>query len=83
MALCYWNKTDREKTNKQTKKKQMTNIVWYDIYVDCKKIQQTCELNNKEATHRYRGKTRGYQWGEGIRGIQYCVVGEGGAIMGI
>ena len=76
MALCYWNKTDREK-------KQMTNIVWYDIYVDCKKIQQTCELNKKEATHRYRGKTRGYHWGEGIRRMQYCVVGEGGVIMGI
>ena len=48
-----------------------------------KKIQQTCELNNKEATHRYRGKTRGYQWGEGIKGMQYCVVGEGEVIMGI
>ena len=27
---------EKKQTNKQTKK-QMTNIVWYDIYVDCKK----------------------------------------------
>lgn len=53
-----------------TKIKQIEkNIVCYHIYVDCKKIRQTCELNKKEATHRYRGKTSGYRWGEGSRGM--------------
>ena len=45
-----------------------TNAVWYQLYVESKKTQQTSEYNKKE-THRYREQASGYQWGEAGQGV--------------
>ena len=40
-----------------------TNIVWYRLYVESNKIQQTSEKKQKKKqTHRYREQTSGYQY---------------------
>ena len=43
------------------------NTIWYCLYVESKKIQQTSEYNKKEADSQIQRQTSGYQWG-GRRG---------------
>ena len=54
--------------------------IWYHLYVESKKNQQTSEYNKKQI-HRYRVQTSGYHWGarrgeghymgRGLRSINY------------
>ena len=60
-----------------------TNTVWYHLYVESKIYNKLVNIIRKKQTHRYRGKTSGYQCrkgsGEGqpggreLRGTNYYV----------
>ena len=43
------------------------STVWYHLYVEAKKIQQTDDYSKKKKKHtqRHREQTSDYHWGEG------------------
>ena len=53
-----WSKLDRE-----------TNIIWYHLYVESKKLIQVNLSTKQTQTHRHREQTYGYQRGKGGGGI--------------
>ena len=42
------------------------NTVCNYLYVESKKYNELVNIAKREQTHRYRGQTSGYQWGEGM-----------------
>ena len=59
---CYakWNKSHREKTN-----------TVYHLYGESEKYNKLLNITKKKQTHRHRGQTSGYLWGEGSAEGQY------------
>ena len=49
-----WNKSDRER--------QILHD--YHLYVKSKKYNKLVNIRKKKQTHKYRGQTSGYQWGD-------------------